>query len=54
MKIGSTFSDGTNILKGILKGAILGPLFFNISINDFSFSQQSLKYSLMLDKICKT
>ena len=33
IKISSTFSDWTNIVKGIPQTSILGPLLFNISIN---------------------
>ena len=39
IKIGLTFSDWKNILKGISESSILGPLLFNIFINNlFLFS----------------
>ena len=37
IKIRSTFSDWTNILKDIPQGSILGTLLFNIFINNLSF-----------------
>ena len=37
IKIGSRFSDRTNILKGIPRGFILSPLLFNVFINDLFF-----------------
>ena len=37
IEIGSTFSDWTNIVKRIPQYSILGPIFFNIFINDLLF-----------------
>ena len=46
--IDCSFSSWNYIITGILHGSILGPLLFNIFINDFFFPRSNQKYVILL------
>ena len=41
VKVGSTFNEWQEIVLEVPQGSILGPIFFNIFVNNFNFAMES-------------
>ena len=49
VKIGDTYSDWMSVKRGVPQGSVLGPMFFNMLLNDLIFHIKSVKLNTYAD-----